>query len=132
MYRETFLGSPLKTEGVLPFLVEEPPEAEVQPLHSRAPKEILLGLEQPDLPQASLTEHFERELPTILTLRIHRLNLSMTDYKGEWSLQHLTLGLEQHFIVQQNPAQQHTLIFQAAQHQLLLIATCMPHERVGA
>ncbi len=57
--RETFLGSPSTPGGVLPLVIEEP-QAEVQPLHSRAPKEILLGQEQPDLPQASLAEHFER------------------------------------------------------------------------
>ena len=59
--RETFLGSPSKAGGVLPLVIEEPPQVEVQPLHTRAPKEILLGQEQPDLPQASLTEHFESE-----------------------------------------------------------------------
>lgn len=46
-------------------MVAEPPKDRVKPLHSRAPKEILMDLQQADLPQASLIEHFEREAPYI-------------------------------------------------------------------
>jgi len=59
--RETFLGSPTKSVDVLSVFQEAPPrEAEVQPLRSRAPRDILLDHDQQDLPQASLLEHFER------------------------------------------------------------------------
>ena len=61
--RETFLGSPTKSVDVLHAFKEEggtTPEPEVQPLRSRAPREILQDQDQQDLPQASLLEHFER------------------------------------------------------------------------
>jgi hypothetical protein len=62
------LGSPTKSVDVLTVFQEAPPlEPEVQPLRSRAPKDILLDQDQQDLPQASLLEHFERTLLLPLT-----------------------------------------------------------------
>lgn len=68
--RETFLGSPTKSVDVLSAFQEVAPrEVEVQPLQSRAPRDVLMDQDQQDLPQASLLEHFERAPPLPLFLQ---------------------------------------------------------------